>query len=55
MTKKPQFSDDDRRRVWMISSGAANSMESYQSVDDLSYYWSIIENYDRNFPNPNDH
>ena len=52
ITKKPQYSDLERRQVWLLSSGALNAM---LSTHPSQSYWKIIENYDRSFPNPNDH
>lgn len=52
MSKKPAFTDQERRQVWLLSSGAFNAM---RSCPESQGYWSIIENFDRNFPNPNDH
>jgi len=52
MSKKPAFTDEERRQVWLLASGALNAM---QSCHESQGYWSIIENFDRQFPNPNDH
>lgn len=52
MSKKPTFSNYERRQVWLIASGAQSAMQSCHSSQA---YWKIIENYNRSFPNPNDH
>ena len=52
LCKKPQYSNIERREVWMLSSGALNAM---MSAHESQTYWKIIDNYNRAFPNPNDH
>jgi hypothetical protein len=51
MSKKPAFTDMERRLVWLLSSGALNAMYSCHPSQS---YWKIIDNYNRSFPNPND-
>ena len=52
MSKKAAFSNRERRLVWLLASGALNAMKS---CDPSQSYWKIIDNYNRSFPNPNDH
>lgn len=52
LIKKPTYGQQQRRQVWLLASGALNAM---QSCHDSQTYWKIIDNYNRSFPNPNDH
>ena len=52
MSKKAAFSNVERKQVWLLASGALNAMNSCHPTQS---YWKIIDNYNRSFPNPNDH
>ena len=52
MSKKAAFKDFERKQAWLLASGAQNAMLSCHPTQS---YWKIIDNYNRSFPNPNDH
>ena len=52
LSKKATYTNIERRQCWLLASGALNSMYSCHPSQS---YWKIIDNYDRSFPNPNDH
>ena len=55
MSKKAAYSDQERRLVWLLSSGALNAMATFSAGHAGQGYWDIIDNYDRRFPNSNEH
>ena len=52
ISKKPSYTEFERRQIWLLSSGALNAMLSAHPTQS---YWKIIDSYNRSFPNPNDH
>lgn len=47
---KKGFSDWERKKIWLIATGALNAMKS---CHPSSAYKQILANFNKDFPNPN--
>jgi hypothetical protein len=49
MVKRGRINPEERRTIWMLSTGALSAMNSCHQSQT---YWELLRCYDRKFPNP---